>query len=80
MNKNSLLCYTLNGYKVRCKNTRNEILEKQLPVMKPGDKTSMQLSDTEHRFSFDVPAPAWLQGDKLPVYSLRKIFNEKTVV
>ena len=48
--------------------------------MKPGDKTSMQLSGTEHRFSFDVPAPAWFQGDKLPVYSLRKIFNEKTVV
>lgn len=40
--------------------------------MKPGDKTSMQLSETEHRFSFDVPAHAWFQGDKLPVYSLRK--------
>lgn len=57
LNKNSLPSYTLHNYSVMWKTTKGDTKFVMLPVMKPGDKITVELEDMEKRFAFDVISP-----------------------
>jgi Beta-galactosidase/beta-glucuronidase len=57
VNKNSLPFYTVRGYTINWKTKSGATRWKLLPVLKPGDKITVQLEDLHERFAFEVLSP-----------------------
>src|SRR5690606_24232781 len=66
-NKNSLPSYTLRNYQVSWKTTNGTNAIKTLPVMRPGEKITIELDDMQKRFAFEIMSPGGYHVTGYPV-------------
>lgn len=64
-NKNTLPSYTIKGYQVKWNAPDGTRMSKEIPVLKPGESTALELTNMQARFVFDIVSYA---GTKISGY------------